>query len=180
VDLAEYSEQRRSMQAILGIEGVTETQVIKQPDVLMLAYLLPDLFDERTLAANYDYYSARTDHAYGSSLGPAIQALLAARSGAVEDAYAYFMLAAGADLGDLRGNASDGIHGASAGGLWQALVFGFAGVRFDGDVVTTDPRLPAHWRRLSFSLVHHGRVVEVDVRARPDEAGGDPDDEIAA
>ena len=180
VDLADFAEHRRSMQSILGIEGVTGTQVIKQPDVLMLAYLLPDLFDERTLAANYDYYTARTDHAYGSSLGPAIQALLAARTGAADDAYRHFMLAARADLGDARGNASDGVHGASAGGLWQALVFGFAGLRLDGDTVTTNANLPAHWRRLAFSIVHRGRVVEVDLRPAGDEAKAEPDGEIAA
>jgi kojibiose phosphorylase len=168
------------MQSILGIEGVAETQVIKQPDVLMLAYLLPDVFDAATLAANYAYYSARTDHAYGSSLGPAIQALLAARTGAADDAYRHFMLAARADLGDVRGNASDGVHGASAGGLWQALVFGFAGVLVDGDVVTTEPHLPAHWRRLAFSIVHQGRVVEVDLQPSADEVTGEPDGEIAA
>ena len=180
VDLSAYAEHRRSMQSILGIEGVAETQVIKQPDVLMLAYLLPDLFDAATIAANHAYYSARTDHAYGSSLGPAIQALLAARMGAADEAYRHFMLAARADLGDVRGNASDGVHGASAGGLWQALVFGFAGVRFDGDVVTTEAHLPAHWRRLAFSIVHRGRTVEVDLRAASDEVRGEPDGEIAA
>jgi beta-phosphoglucomutase len=152
------------MQAILGAKGVAETQVIKQPDVLMLPYLLPDVFDAPTLAANYAYYSVRTDHTYGSSLGPAIQALIAARMGDADEAYEHLMLAARADLGDVRGNASDGVHGASAGGLWQALVFGFAGLRFDGDVVTTEPHLPAHWRRLAFSIVHRGRVVDIDLR----------------
>ena len=39
------------------------------------------------------------------------------------------MLAAQADLYNIRGNASDGIHAASAGGLWQAIVFGFAGLK---------------------------------------------------
>ena len=180
VDLADYAEHRRSMQAILGIDGVTETQVIKQPDVLMLAYMLPELFDADTVAANYAYYSARTDHAYGSSLGPAIQALLAARTGAVDEAYRHFMLASRADLGDVRGNASEGVHGASAGGLWQALVFGFAGLRLDGDAVTTEPRLPAHWRRLAFSIVHRGRVVQIDLRPAIGESAGAPDEEIAA
>jgi kojibiose phosphorylase len=180
VDIDAYAGQRRSMQSILGIEGVTETQVIKQPDVLMLAYMLPDLFDARTLAANYAYYSPRTDHAYGSSLGPAIQALLAARIGSVDEAYRHFMHASRADLGDVRGNAADGIHGASAGGLWQALVFGFAGLRFDGEAVTTDARLPERWRRLAFSIVHRGRVVQVDLRRGGDEAEGAPDEEIAA
>jgi kojibiose phosphorylase len=175
VNLRAYADHRRSMQAILGVEGVAETQVIKQPDVLMLAYLLPDMFDASTLAANYRYYSARTDHAFGSSLGPSIQALIAARMGDPDLAYEHFMLAARADLGDIRGNTSDGVHGASAGGLWQALAFGFAGLRFDGDAVTTAPNLPVHWRRLAFSIVHRGRIVDVDLRPEADPiAAGSP------
>ena len=164
VDLAEYAGRTSSMQSILGIEGVAQTQVIKQPDVLMLAYLLPDLLTPTELAANYDYYTARTDHEHGSSLGPAIQSIMAVRVGEVDDAYTHFMRAARADLGDIRGNTADGIHGASAGGLWQALVFGFAGVRFDGDEVVTQPRLPSHWARLAFRLVHRGRTVDIDLR----------------
>jgi kojibiose phosphorylase len=164
LDLAEFADRDRSMQSLLGIEGVAGTTVIKQPDVLMLAYLLPELFEPAALATNFAFYDARTDHEFGSSLGPAIQALMAARVGRVDDAYRHFIRAARTDLGDIRGNGAEGIHGAAAGGLWQALVFGFAGVRFDGDAVRTDPRLPAHWTRLAFRLVHRGRVVDVDLR----------------
>lgn len=167
VDLAEYAGRTSSMQTILGIEGVARTQVIKQPDVLMLAYLLPDLLTQAELAANYAYYTARTDHTHGSSLGPAIQSIMAVRVGKVDDAYAHFMRAARADLGDIRGNTADGIHGASAGGLWQALIFGFGGVRFEGDEVVTNPRLPSHWTRLAFNLVHRDRKVDIDLRQPP-------------
>jgi kojibiose phosphorylase len=164
LDLAAYADRDRSMQSLLGIEGVAETTVIKQPDVMMLAYLLPELFDPATLATNFAYYDPRTDHEYGSSLGPAIQAVLATRVGRIDEAYRHFVRAAHIDLGDDRGNGGEGIHGAALGGLWQAVVFGFAGVRFDGDAVTTDPRLPEHWTRLAFRLVHRGRVVDVDLR----------------
>jgi len=164
VDLERYAGRSASMQAILGVEGVNATQVLKQPDVLMLGYLLPEVMDGDALAANYAYYTPRTDHAYGSSLGPAVQAILATRMGQLDDAYAHFIRAARADLRDARGNTSEGIHAAAAGGLWQAVVFGFAGVELDGDEVRTNPRLPAHWRRLAFRLVRRGRTLEVDLR----------------
>jgi kojibiose phosphorylase len=173
IDLRQYEGRTRSMQSILGIEGAAETQVIKQPDVLMLAYLLPDALSAEDLAANYAYYTARTDHEHGSSLGPAMQAIMAARMGDVAEAYRHFMRAARADLGDVRGNSADGIHAASAGGLWQALVFGFAGVRFEGDEVRTEPRLPDHWTRLAFRLVHRGRTVDVDIRSPAASATAD-------
>ncbi|MEO6350439.1 MAG: beta-phosphoglucomutase, partial [Candidatus Limnocylindrales bacterium] len=164
VDLSVHTERVDSMQTLLGMEGVVETQIIKQPDVLMLAALLPDTFTHEELGANYDYYDLRTDHSYGSSLGSGIQALLAARLGHVGRAYEHFLRAARVDLADVRGNTQDGTHAASDGALWQAIVFGFAGVELDGDAVRTKPNLPPHWRRLAFRLTHRGRVVDVDLQ----------------
>ncbi|MGH2543626.1 MAG: HAD-IA family hydrolase, partial [Ardenticatenaceae bacterium] len=41
-DLASFEPRSRSMQEILGIEGANEAQIIKQPDVMMLLFLLRD------------------------------------------------------------------------------------------------------------------------------------------
>jgi kojibiose phosphorylase len=152
-----------SVQVIFGIEGTNETQVLKQPDVLMLAYLLPELFDKKSLQVNYDYYTPRTDHTYGSSLGPSIQAIMACRVGKQEDAYEHFMRAARADLRDVRGNAGDGIHGASAGGVWQAVVFGFGGLQFHNGTWTVTPHLPHHWKRLVFRFTWRGKSYVIDL-----------------
>lgn len=154
-----------SMQQIHGIEGCNRTQILKQPDVLMLTYLLPELFTAEQVAANYRYYDPRTDHELGSSLGPAISAVMACRAGDPETGYSHFLRAARADLLDVRGNAADGIHGASAGGLWQAVVFGFAGLRIGEDGWTVNPALPASWTRLRFSFRYRGRRQVVDVTA---------------
>jgi len=161
VDLADYEPRCHSMQVQLGLKGLQSYQVLKQPDVLMLLYLLRDRYDEETLQVNWDYYTPCTDLTYGSSLGPAIQALLAARLGEPEAAYEYFLHTAWTDLRDVRGNATDGIHAATAGGLWQAVVFGFAGLRLSGEGYTTAPQLPAHWKRLSFSFLHRGERIDL-------------------
>ncbi len=108
----------QSMHAILGIDGANQAQVIKQPDVLMLQYLLRDQYTLEEIQANWEYYHPRTDYEHGSSLGPAVTAILACLMGDSEEGYAHFMRAARTDLQDNRLNAKDGIHGASAGGLW--------------------------------------------------------------
>ena len=162
VDMRQYAHENRSMQEILGIVGVQKTQVIKQPDVLMVAVVLPETFTNADLRANYDYYSPRTDHAHGSSLGPAMHALLAARLGRLGEAYEHFLRAARVDLQNNRLNTEWGVHAASAGALWQAIVFGFGGLVVDGQKVTAEPRLPAHWRRLAFRVVRGGKVIEFD------------------
>jgi trehalose/maltose hydrolase-like predicted phosphorylase len=163
IDLVALEPRTQSVQALFGIEGINTTQVIKQPDVLMLMYLLPRLYPDETLRANYAYYTARTDYTFGSSLGLSIQAIMACR---VDDpsAYEHFMRAAHADLFDVRNNAGDGIHGASAGGLWQAVVFGFAGLEHTSNGWQVHPRLPSGWTRLAFRIVDHGHVIKFDIK----------------
>jgi trehalose/maltose hydrolase-like predicted phosphorylase len=163
VDLAELEPRKESVQSLFGIEGANETQVLKQPDVLMLMYLLPELYDAETVRANYEYYTRRTDHTFGSSLGPSIMAIIACRVGDTTAANEHFMRAARADLFDVRDNAGDGIHGASAGGLWQAVVFGFGGLHFTENGWHMEPRLPAHWMRLAFRFLQQGELQSVEI-----------------
>ncbi len=154
---------------IFGIEGANERQVLKQADVIMLLCLFRDAFDSRVWQTNWDTYMPITDHRYGSSLGPSFHAWAACEVGLPDEAYAHFMLAARADLRNPRGNAGDGIHAASTGGVWQAAVFGFAGLRPTVDGWTLRPQLPRHWRRLAFTYRANGQPVEVDIQR--DEGG---------
>jgi beta-phosphoglucomutase len=159
IDLKNYEPRDRSIQAVLGIDETNRRQVIKQPDVLMLLYLMrgqPGFPDrDQVLRKNWDYYAPRTDITYGSSLGPAIHAILAADLGAA-DPYEQFRQAALVDLEDTRGNAGEGIHAASAGGVWQAVVFGFGGIQLQDSGPVATPHLPASWTRLKFKLHWRG------------------------
>jgi kojibiose phosphorylase len=148
---------------VVGVDRLRLTQVVKQADAIMLGLLLPDVAGPDVAAANYRYYEPRTSH--GSSLSPAIHALVGARVGDMEAAQGYFALAGGVDLDNRMGNAHDGVHIATMGGLWQAAVFGFGGVRADGDALRIDPCAPASWRSLSFPLQWRGVHVHVEVTA---------------
>jgi kojibiose phosphorylase len=142
IDLAALEPREISAQIYFGIEGCNETQVIKQPDVLMLLNLHRNRFSESQLRVNYDYYTPRTDITFGSSLGPSIQAMMACELGDSQAAYEHFIRAAQADLNDVRGNAGDCVHGASAGGIGQAIVFGFCGLRVEGTGWIIHPCFP--------------------------------------
>ena len=83
--------------------------------------------------ANLRYYEPITSH--GSSLSPGIHAALAARLGQVGMAAEAFRMAADIDLSDNMGNAARGLHMATMGGLWQAAVMGFGGVRRDDETL---------------------------------------------
>jgi trehalose/maltose hydrolase-like predicted phosphorylase len=175
VDLEDYEPRTKSMQALLGIEATNQKQILKQPDVLMLLYLLrnigrhesPNLHcDQKTLQANWNYYNSRTDHAYGSSLGPAIHAILACDMNQIEEAYTHFLRASLVDLEDTRKNAAEGIHAASAGGVWQAVVFGFAGTRITPFGPIACPNLPPSWKRLKFKLQWQNHCYEFDLSSK--------------
>jgi beta-phosphoglucomutase len=155
------------VQAVLGIDETNQRQVLKQPDVLMLLYLMRDVqaaaYNHDVLQKNWDYYAPRTDSTYGSSLTSAIHASLAANLGNAADAYQQLMQAAVTDLDDNRGNTRDGIHGASAGGVWQAVVFGFGGIQLQDSGPIATPHLPPTWTRLKFKLNWHGTWHSFDL-----------------
>ena len=79
-------------------------------------------------------------------------------------AYQHFLLAARTDLQNVRGNSGDGIHAATAGGLWQAVVFGFAGVRVRDGRLVAEPHLPTGWKRLKFHLNYRGERYTFDLQ----------------
>ena len=55
------------------------------------------------------------------------------------------------------------------GGLWQAIVFGFAGIRPSGARLRVEPRLPQEWNALELCL----RFRDRPLRLRLDHAGID-------
>jgi trehalose/maltose hydrolase-like predicted phosphorylase len=159
VDLKAYEPRHAAMDVILGHERIQSTNVVKQADVLMAIYLLWNQFLPEVRRANFRYYEPRTGH--GSSLSPSIHALVAARLGEMETARAYLRQAAEIDLGNNMGNAAGGVHAAAIGGLWQAMVFGFAGTEIRTEGLAFDPHLLPHWGKLSFPLQFRGRKLRL-------------------
>jgi len=147
--------------ALLGSERVGRTQVIKQADVLMLHHLIPDEVAVDSLAPNLDFYEPRTAH--GSSLSPAVHAAVLARAGRFPEALAALRIAARIDLDDLTGTTASGVHLATMGGLWQAIVFGFAGVRPRGSGLVVEPRLPPEWTSLQLRLQFRGSPLTLRI-----------------
>lgn len=145
--------------SILGSERIAQTQIVKQADVLMAFHLIPDEMLAGTLRANLDFYGPRTAH--GSSLSPAIHAALLARAGLPDEALNWLRLAGRLDLDDTTGGTAIGLHLATLGGLWQAIAFGFAGLRSDHGVLRVDPRLPEAWSELTLRLRFRGRRVTI-------------------
>lgn len=173
IDLAAFEPRNAPIDVLLGRERIRQSKIIKQPDVVMLLHLLWDRFPPEVREANFRYYEPRCAH--GSSLSPAIHAAVAARLGDVRLAERYFRQASEIDLGDNMGNAAAGVHAAALGGLWQAAVFGFAGLRFTEEGPEHQPNLPPQWRGLSLRFKWRGKDHELKLpgdRARVGAAPG--------
>ena len=150
-------------------------QVLKQADVVLALFLQGNHFSDDDKLADFEYYDPLTTG--DSTLSAVVQAILAAEVGYQDLALEYFRQSIFVDLADLHHNASDGVHVASAGGVWTALVSGFGGMRDHFGELTFDPRLPAAWPSLEFVLHWHGTRLDVTVtrdemRVRAGE--GDP------
>ncbi|MBD3321521.1 MAG: glycoside hydrolase family 65 protein [Chitinivibrionales bacterium] len=161
--IAEYEPRSIPMSVVLGLDGMQKSQIIKQADVIMLCALLKERFDPKTLRANYEYYAPRTDLTHGSAMAPPFYALVAARCGKVDEAYRHFMHAARMDLDDLKGDGEKALHASCLGGTWQAVIFGFCGFQLTEDGYSTDPNLPKHWKRISFTCMLRGKKVRIAI-----------------
>jgi kojibiose phosphorylase len=165
-----YRDARVPIDLALGFAAMQHLRAVKQADVLMSGALLPNIWSERGLRANYAFYEPRTAHT--SSLSPPMHALVAAWLREPDDTVRYLEQTAAIDLGDNFQGASLGVHVGSLGGLWQAVVFGLAGLKFDADGIAFDPYLPAPISELALSFVWRGRHVDAriadDVRIRVD------------
>ncbi|MFB7844967.1 glycoside hydrolase family 65 protein [Microbacterium sp. NPDC056052] len=138
-------------------------QVLKQADVVLALFLQGNHFSEAEKLADFEYYDPLTTG--DSTLSAVVQSILAAEVGYQDLAYEYFEHAIYVDLGDLHRNASDGVHVASAGGVWTALVCGFGGMRDHDGELSFDPRLPTDWPELSYPLQWHGSQLQITLTA---------------
>jgi trehalose/maltose hydrolase-like predicted phosphorylase/hydroxymethylpyrimidine pyrophosphatase-like HAD family hydrolase len=161
IDLEAYEPRTAPIDMLLGRERTQRSKVVKQADVLMLLYLLWDQFPFEIHEANFRYYERRTGH--GSSLSPPIHAAIAARLGHTELAQRYFRQTAEIDLANNMGNAAGGVHVGALGGLWQAVVFGFAGLELTPQGPHANSHLPGAWRKLHFAIQWHGERIAFEL-----------------
>jgi len=144
-------------------------QVIKQTDVMLAMFLLGNEFTEEQKKKNFDFYDPLTTG--DSSLSACIQCIMACETGYLEKAGRYARYASLVDLRDIAGNVRDGLHIASIGGTWMAVVYGFAGMREHEGRLSFRPRLPRKMkiRGFRFRVAIRGQMLEVNFDRETDQ-----------
>lgn len=143
-------------------DRIYRNDMIKQPDVLMFMLLYGGDFTLAQKRANYEYYEPRCIHE--SSLSPSVHSILACELNKQEDALKFFGFASRLDLDDYNRNTCEGLHTTSIAAAWLNIVYGFGGVRSDGEKLVINPSIPEIWKRYSFKLNYGNCNITVDVR----------------
>ena len=142
-------------------DRIYRNDMIKQPDVLMFLFLYNRQFSPEAKRANYEFYEPRCIHE--SSLSPSIHSILAAELGKDGEAFDFFRFATRMDLDNYNRNTREGLHTTSIAAAWMNIVYGFGGLRSDGDMLELNPSLPGSWASYGFKIIYGGEVLSVKV-----------------
>lgn len=142
-------------------DRIYRNDMIKQPDVLMFMFLYNSSYDLETKKVNYDYYEPKTIHE--SSLSPSIHSIFASELGYHDQALDFFGFATRMDLDDYNRNAKEGLHLTSIAAAWVNIVYGFGGLRSDGNLLKLAPYCPKVWESYQFNIQYFETNIEVYV-----------------
>ena len=67
------------------------------------------------------------------------------------------------DLDNYNRNTREGIHTTSIAAAWMNIIYGFGGLRTDGDIIHITPSIPQNWNKYTFKIHYMGEVIEVMV-----------------
>ena len=179
------------MDRVLKADGKSpdDYKVAKQADTLMLYYNLSnnnvtDLIHhlgyqvpEDYVSKNFEYYLQRTSH--GSTLSSVVHSYLAQQIGREDLSWEMFQQAITSDYNDIQGGTTaEGIHtGVMAGTVW-IIYAAFAGIDFSGDILEINPKVPKHWKKLSFALDFKGVNYKFNITEQNIEIQSDMDVDI--
>ena len=163
IDLTKYKKSgiNRLIYRDYSLKEIGDLMVSKQADLIQLFALMPNLFPSDIVKKNFDFYEDKCIH--DSSLSLSAFATVAARLGEIEIAHGFFKGALDTDFGESSILCNEGIHAANCGGIWQTVVFGFAGIGvLEGNLII-EPHLPSEWRKISIRLNWHECELQISL-----------------
>lgn len=154
-------------------DATNRYKLAKQPDVVMLVYLLGREgvrrqlarlgypFSHDDLVRTVDYYLDRTSN--GSTLSRVVNASVLA--GLDESrSWALFRETLIADLDDTQGGTTrEGIHLGAMAGSVDLIARSFAGLNLASHQIEFTPRLPTRLARVRFPFAYRGHRIDVDL-----------------
>lgn len=159
VDINAIPEKDFPLYHSWSYDRIYRNDMIKQPDVLMFMLLYNGSFTREEKLANYTFYEPRTIHE--SSLSPSVHSILAIELERYQEAYNFFKFATRIDLDNYNRNTNEGLHTTALAAAWMNIVYGYGGLRSDGEKLLLNPVLPKEWKALEFGVRVRDSVVRV-------------------
>ncbi|MEY9951584.1 HAD-IA family hydrolase [Leifsonia sp. EB34] len=193
IDLDRYRQRYPTsgrLDLVLNAEGDTTNryQVSKQPDSLMLLYLLSAeelrelleqmgyALDADTIVRTVERYSRSST--YGSTLSNVVHSWLEARRDRSRS-WQFLERTLQSDLADIQGGTTrHGIHLAAMAGSVDLLVRCYAGLETRSDTLWLHPLLPAEIESLRFTILYRSQRIAVSITQssiRLESSAGDAD-----
>lgn len=130
---------------ILRLHSAYDGSMTKQADVELLAFPLGILTDSKQIAANIDYYAPRIDSVGGPAMSHSAMAVNYARMNRqseaarlIDRAYRPFLRGEFLQLTETPAN-NETYFMTAAGGLLQAIIFGYAGAEITDNGIVVNP-----------------------------------------
>ena len=166
-DLPEYDVKSMNPEEVpvykyWAYDRIFRVNMLKQPDVILMQFFYSKDFTIEQKKENFKYYEKRCSHE--SSLSPAIHSIMAAEIGDLDMAEEYMAYGSRVDIDDYNRNTHQGLHVTSMAAAWMNVIYGFGGMRSDGDVISFNPNIPKKWNSYSFTITILDSILKVEVK----------------
>ena len=158
---AEIPNDQRPINQNWSWDRILRSPYIKQADTLQGMFFFEDQTPLSVLKKNFDFYEPLTVHE--SSLSPSIHSILASRLDYNEKAYQLYLRTARLDLDDYNNEVHEGLHITAMGGTWMTIVYGFGGMKINGEMLCFEPKLPDQWEQLSFHIRWRKSILQLSL-----------------
>lgn len=139
-----------------------KSQVIKQPDVMLLfSYLNIDV-PGADYFANWDYYEKMCESS--SSLTFPVHAICSALADRPLSFLEYFCDSTEIDIKDIHRCAYQGVHSGCLAGAWMSVFRGIFGISANECELKVDPHPIPFWRELKLRFFYHGKEIEAEMK----------------
>lgn len=136
-----------------------KSQIIKQPDVMVMFAYLDFEFAKNVYEINWDYYRQMCEAS--SSLTYPVHAICAFDNNQPLSGYKYLQETVNIDLCNLHGGAEDGIHAGCSAGAWYSVTRGIAGVHIGEKGLTINPKMLPWWNSIKLSFCYMGARIQM-------------------
>ncbi len=162
LDIKKYKVDDSPLYRVISFDRLQRYKVLKQGDLVMLMLLLPNDFSKVQKQNVWDYYEPLTLH--DSTLSFGSHAVMASNLGEMDKAEKYFYKSMYLDLFDVMNNtAVEGVHTASFGSAWQAMIFGYCGLIFENGKPNCKPHLPEDIKSVKFKVIYQGKKYQLNI-----------------